>query len=177
MYIPTLKANFIVWPAVQIVNFRLMPVQFQLVRATFSSSTCVLFSLTLPVALCLDCRYRLDCLSVSHQQLGLSMSTNGSLRTLVLEEGLWLPTSSHFSALFSTVSSFTAYLHLLGRNEEIVTSIGLGMDGNTRDLPMRWVYNVMGVLLSLVLRSSLFGVRRLFAKICVVLVASFIDFR
>lgn len=31
MYIPTLKANFIVWPAVQIVNFRLMPVQFQLV--------------------------------------------------------------------------------------------------------------------------------------------------
>lgn len=31
MYIPTLKANFMVWPAVQIVNFRLMPVQFQLV--------------------------------------------------------------------------------------------------------------------------------------------------
>jgi protein Mpv17 len=30
MYIPTLKANFLVWPAVQIVNFRLMPVQFQL---------------------------------------------------------------------------------------------------------------------------------------------------
>lgn len=32
MYVPTLKANFIVWPAVQIINFRLMPVQFQLVR-------------------------------------------------------------------------------------------------------------------------------------------------
>ncbi|WKT50301.1 Mpv17/PMP22 [Fusarium oxysporum f. sp. vasinfectum] len=30
MYIPTLKANYVVWPAVQIVNFRLMPVQFQL---------------------------------------------------------------------------------------------------------------------------------------------------
>ncbi|KAK1969672.1 Mpv17/PMP22 family protein [Colletotrichum eremochloae] len=30
MYIPTLKANFIVWPAVQVINFRLMPVQFQL---------------------------------------------------------------------------------------------------------------------------------------------------
>ncbi|KAI2609477.1 uncharacterized protein GGS25DRAFT_484928 [Hypoxylon fragiforme] len=30
MYIPTLKANFMVWPAVQIINFRLMPVQFQL---------------------------------------------------------------------------------------------------------------------------------------------------
>ena len=31
MYVPTLKANFMVWPAVQIINFRLMPVQFQLV--------------------------------------------------------------------------------------------------------------------------------------------------
>jgi protein Mpv17 len=30
MYIPTLKANYAVWPAVQIVNFRLMPVHFQL---------------------------------------------------------------------------------------------------------------------------------------------------
>lgn len=31
MYLPTLKANYMVWPAVQIINFRLMPVQFQLV--------------------------------------------------------------------------------------------------------------------------------------------------
>lgn len=31
MYLPTLKANYVVWPAVQVVNFRLMPVQFQLV--------------------------------------------------------------------------------------------------------------------------------------------------
>jgi hypothetical protein len=31
MYVPTLKANYLVWPAVQIINFRLMPVQFQLV--------------------------------------------------------------------------------------------------------------------------------------------------
>ncbi|KAI1651553.1 Mpv17/PMP22 family protein [Daldinia loculata] len=30
MYIPTLKANFMIWPAVQVINFRLMPVQFQL---------------------------------------------------------------------------------------------------------------------------------------------------
>ncbi|KAF7552081.1 hypothetical protein G7046_g7534 [Stylonectria norvegica] len=30
MYVPTLKANYVVWPAVQIVNFRLLPVQFQL---------------------------------------------------------------------------------------------------------------------------------------------------
>lgn len=30
MYVPTLKANYTVWPAVQLINFRLMPVQFQL---------------------------------------------------------------------------------------------------------------------------------------------------
>ncbi|KAF3767206.1 hypothetical protein M406DRAFT_355499 [Cryphonectria parasitica EP155] len=30
MYVPTLKANYAVWPAVQVINFRLMPVQFQL---------------------------------------------------------------------------------------------------------------------------------------------------
>lgn len=30
MYLPTLKANFMVWPAVQIINFRIMPIQFQL---------------------------------------------------------------------------------------------------------------------------------------------------
>lgn len=30
MYVPTLKANFMVWPLVQIINFRLMPLQFQL---------------------------------------------------------------------------------------------------------------------------------------------------
>lgn len=37
MYVPTLKANYIVWPAVQIVNFRLMPVQFQLVGFLYRS--------------------------------------------------------------------------------------------------------------------------------------------
>lgn len=31
MYLPTLKANFIIWPAVQVINFRLMPIQFQVV--------------------------------------------------------------------------------------------------------------------------------------------------
>jgi protein Mpv17 len=30
MFVPTLKANYVIWPAVQIVNFRLMPMQFQL---------------------------------------------------------------------------------------------------------------------------------------------------
>ncbi|KAK3956616.1 hypothetical protein QBC32DRAFT_330490 [Pseudoneurospora amorphoporcata] len=30
MYVPTLKANYILWPAVQVINFRLMPVSLQL---------------------------------------------------------------------------------------------------------------------------------------------------
>ena len=30
VYIPSLKANYVLWPAVQIVNFRFMPLQFQL---------------------------------------------------------------------------------------------------------------------------------------------------
>lgn len=30
VYVPALKANFMVWPAVQIINFRMMPIQFQI---------------------------------------------------------------------------------------------------------------------------------------------------
>ena len=32
VYIPSLKANYMVWPAVQILNFRIVPLQFQIVR-------------------------------------------------------------------------------------------------------------------------------------------------
>lgn len=31
VYLPTLKANFVLWPAVQILNFRVVPIQFQIV--------------------------------------------------------------------------------------------------------------------------------------------------
>lgn len=31
VYLPTLKANFILWPAVQVLNFRVVPIQFQIV--------------------------------------------------------------------------------------------------------------------------------------------------
>lgn len=31
IYIPSLKANYMVWPAVQILNFRVLPIQFQIV--------------------------------------------------------------------------------------------------------------------------------------------------
>ncbi len=41
MYVPTLKANFMLWPAVQVINFRLMPVQFQLVGCLHAASALV----------------------------------------------------------------------------------------------------------------------------------------
>lgn len=36
VYVPALKANYMVWPAVQILNFRIMPIQFQIVRLSLS---------------------------------------------------------------------------------------------------------------------------------------------
>ncbi|KAI1630439.1 hypothetical protein EDD37DRAFT_104521 [Exophiala viscosa] len=30
VYVPTLRANYILWPAVQVINFRVMPLQFQI---------------------------------------------------------------------------------------------------------------------------------------------------
>lgn len=37
VYLPTLKANFILWPAVQILNFRVVPIQFQIVSFLLST--------------------------------------------------------------------------------------------------------------------------------------------
>lgn len=37
VYVPALKANYLVWPAVQILNFRVMPIQFQIVCSPFAS--------------------------------------------------------------------------------------------------------------------------------------------
>jgi hypothetical protein len=30
VYVPALRANYMVWPAVQMLNFRVIPVQFQI---------------------------------------------------------------------------------------------------------------------------------------------------
>ena len=38
IYVPTLKANYMVWPLVQVLNFRVIPLQFQLVFPSSSSS-------------------------------------------------------------------------------------------------------------------------------------------
>jgi hypothetical protein len=31
VYVPALKANYVLWPAVQMLNFRVIPLQFQIV--------------------------------------------------------------------------------------------------------------------------------------------------
>jgi hypothetical protein len=69
MYLPTLKANFIVWPLVQIINFRIMPIQFQLVSLPFCTSTKLFLLITVP-ALCLYHRYCLDGISFTFQRRG-----------------------------------------------------------------------------------------------------------
>jgi len=33
VYLPALKANWVLWPAVQLINFRFMPLQFQIVSS------------------------------------------------------------------------------------------------------------------------------------------------
>lgn len=37
VYLPALKANFMLWPAVQILNFRIVPLQFQIVSSLQTS--------------------------------------------------------------------------------------------------------------------------------------------
>ena len=59
VYVPALKANYMVWPAVQIINFRVMPIQYQIV----SNPALINVNATkiLP-AVCVQRWYCLDCL-------------------------------------------------------------------------------------------------------------------
>lgn len=58
VYIPALKANYMVWPAVQLLNFRILPVQFQIVRPVQTLlEPCANIFLT---AFCQHNRYCLD---------------------------------------------------------------------------------------------------------------------
>jgi hypothetical protein len=57
IYVPALKANWLVWPTVQLINFRVMPIQYQIVRVAHSNVLMLLMSFS---AVCLHRRYRLD---------------------------------------------------------------------------------------------------------------------
>jgi hypothetical protein len=64
MYLPTLKANFMVWPLVQIINFRLMPLQFQLVSIFLSI---FVYHANLIIAFCIVCWYCMDGISFAFE--------------------------------------------------------------------------------------------------------------
>lgn len=71
VYLPTLKANFVLWPAVQILNFRVVPIQFQIVSPTLgtperAARTRANEMISL-VALCIHHWYRLDCVPLPDQ--------------------------------------------------------------------------------------------------------------
>lgn len=70
VYLPTLKANFVLWPAVQILNFRVVPIQFQIVSSIVTDVVCAVILIHIDSALCVLRRYRLDCVSVVDQLFG-----------------------------------------------------------------------------------------------------------
>jgi hypothetical protein len=57
IYVPALKANWLVWPTVQMINFRVMPIQYQIVRIAHAVYIIILTPIP---AICLHRRYRLD---------------------------------------------------------------------------------------------------------------------
>jgi hypothetical protein len=52
VYVPALRANYVLWPAVQILNFRVIPLQFQIVSGHCNLMYDLLLT-TSPSRLCL----------------------------------------------------------------------------------------------------------------------------
>lgn len=77
VYVPTLKANFVLWPAVQVLNFRVVPIQFQIVSSSIRGRSA--YTNNIP-ALCVRDRYRLDSISFPDQLIrgGLSIFDRGT---------------------------------------------------------------------------------------------------
>lgn len=65
VYLPTLKANFILWPIVQVLNFRVVPIRFQIVGSLPSYDASAATDVLLAVRLYY--RDRVDCLPVAVQ--------------------------------------------------------------------------------------------------------------
>lgn len=75
VYIPALKANFLIWPTVQIINFRIMPIQFQIVSQLTPNLLCLL---TTRLALCFHRRYCLDSIPFPDQLRRGSLDVSSS---------------------------------------------------------------------------------------------------
>jgi len=70
VYLPALKANWVLWPAVQLINFRFMPLQFQIVSLFVGErerGLASFFANFWMIAFCFGCRYRVDCLSIAYE--------------------------------------------------------------------------------------------------------------
>jgi hypothetical protein len=67
VYVPALKANYMVWPAVQILNFRVMPIQFQIVSFIVRKHSLIQLTDCFRTAFRLHDRYRVDRLPIPHQ--------------------------------------------------------------------------------------------------------------
>lgn len=65
VYLPALKANFLVWPLVQVLNFRVIPIQFQIVSGERKLILSI-HLLTWTLAFCLYDRYLLDGVPLTH---------------------------------------------------------------------------------------------------------------
>jgi len=64
IYVPALKANWLVWPAVQIVNFRVMPIQYQIVCTVVHL---ILIFADVLLAFCVHRWYCLDSIPLPHE--------------------------------------------------------------------------------------------------------------
>ena len=64
VYLPALKANFMLWPVVQILNFRVIPLQFQIVS---TGTILPMTGLTKHPAVCFDRWYCVDSISLTDQ--------------------------------------------------------------------------------------------------------------
>lgn len=70
VYLPSLKANYMVWPAVQVLNFRVIPLQFQIVFILVRSLRGRCKSLTIDLAIRINRWNRLDSVPFVDQLLG-----------------------------------------------------------------------------------------------------------
>lgn len=72
VYTPTLKANFVLWPAVQILNFRVIPIQFQIVSS--SALPCIIPHTNTIPAICLVRWHCVDSIPLPHQLGGRGLT-------------------------------------------------------------------------------------------------------
>lgn len=87
VYIPSLKANYVIWPAVQMLNFRVLPIQFQIVSLYWTRMfRCPLLT-SLP-AVRQHHRYRLDRIPLAHKLI--RRSTNSEPEQLAFSLRLML---------------------------------------------------------------------------------------